>query len=273
MPVLSTVGIKDVIFRNTQAKQIYLGTKLVWEADQGPAARYSGTGWYKATDTGTVFCKGIPSLQTHTFTGDPVSYISVHTIEDIRKYPDRAAISNITSLTSVYSGLVVPATADFTNWDTSNVTTMQSAFFASTMFNQDISRWDTSNVTNMSNMFTFVIIFNQDISRWDTSKVTDMSGMFASASMFNQDISRWDTSKVTSMNTMFVYATAFNKNISGWNVSKVSNMLSMFSGATAFNQNLSKWCVTLIKTQPSYFKDGASLTAANTPRWGTCPAS
>lgn len=271
MPVLSTTGVRDVIFRSTRAKQIYLGTKLVWEADQGPAALYSGTGWYKATDTGTVFCKGIPSLQTHTFTGDPKSYISVHTIEDIRKYPDRAAISNITSLTSVYSGLVVPANADFSNWDTSNVTNMSSAFYGSTMFNQDISRWDTSKVTNMSNIFAFATIFNQDISSWNTSNVTDMNGMFAYAPMFNRDISRWNTSKVTSMSTMFLSAAAFNQNISGWNVSNVAFMDMMFNGAKVFNQNLSKWCVTHIKTLPVYFKDGSALTAANTPVWGTCP--
>lgn len=195
MPVLSNAAIRDVRLGSTKAKKVYLGTKLVWEDNQGLAKNYSGTGWYKAVDTGTVFCKGIPSLQTHSFTGDPKVYISVHNDSDARKYTETAA---------------------------------------------------TSNITDMSLMFENIATFNKDISHWDVSNVTTMSGMFWKASAFNQDISKW-------------------------NVSKVTNMNSMFRDAKAFNRNLSKWCVTNIKTLPYNFSSNSALTAANTPKWGTCP--
>ena len=196
MPVLSTTGIRDVIFRSIQAKQIYLGTKLVWEADQGPDAFYSGTGWYKATDTGIVFCKGIPSRQTYSFTGDSRVYVSVHTIEDAKLYAERAA---------------------------------------------------TSNMVDLANLFHMV------------------------GPSFNPDIGHWDVSNVTSMSNMFMFASGFNRDISNWNVSKVTNMSYMFYGAIAFKQNLTKWCVTNIKAEPSVFYKNSGLTAANLPKWGTCP--
>lgn len=247
MPVLSNASVRDIMLGSTKAKKMYYGTKLVWEADQGPAALYPGTGWWKATDTGVIYCKGVPSLQTHTFAGDPKVYISVYTTTDILAYPDRAAISNVTSLAAVYVGLVVPANSSISSWDTSNVTIMSSAFWGSSAFNHDISRWNTSKVTNMSMMFNSASAFNKNISGWNVSNVTDMTMMFTNASVFNQ-------------------------NISSWNVSKVTKMDFMFSKATVFNQNLSKWCVTLIKTEPQYFRTSSALTAANTPRWGTCPA-
>jgi surface protein len=47
---------------------------------------------------------------------------------------------------------------DVSNWDTSNVTTMESMFDGRYyrycgLTNLDVSNWDTSNVTNMEDMF------------------------------------------------------------------------------------------------------------------------
>ena len=105
----------------------------------------------------------------------------------------------------------------------------------------------------------------------DTRYVTNMSSMFNGATNFNQNISNWNTSNVTNMVWMFWRASSFNQNISNWNVSNVTNMNEMFRQATNFNQNLSKWCVTKIRSKPGNFEGGSKLTAANLPRWGTCP--
>ena len=51
----------------------------------------------------------------------------------------------------------------------------------------------------------------------------------------------------------------------------VTDMNRMFQNATNFNQDLSKWCVTNITSKPNNFNPGSKLTAANLPRWGTCP--
>ena len=213
--------------------------------DMGLAKDYSGTGWYKATDTGTVFNKGVPALETHVFSDSPTEYVSVYTKEDAKLYSERAATSNVTDM-SVISGF-------------------------DPKFNEDISSWDVSSVTNMSGMFQFATSFNQDISSWDVSSVTNMSFMFSDATSFNQDISSWDVSNVTSMRGMFYGATSFNLDISSWNTSNVTDMDYMFYDAKAFNQDLSQWCVPAFIKAPSSFDTGTTAWTLPKPVWGTCP--
>jgi hypothetical protein len=51
------------------------------------------------------------------------------------------------------------------DWNTSRVTNMTSAFFWRARFDEDLSRWDVANVTNMRGMFDGAIHFNCDLSR------------------------------------------------------------------------------------------------------------
>ncbi len=92
----------------------------------------------------------------------------------------------------------------------------------------DFSDIDTSNVTSMRCIFWWTIHFNGNISTWDTSQVTNMDGMFYHAEKFNRDISAWDTSSVTTMDCMFYNAKSFNQDISSLDVSKVTNTDGMF---------------------------------------------
>lgn len=272
--------------------------------DQGLAKDYSGTGWYKATDTGIVYNKGVPEGETHIFEGDPTEYISVwrnegfdentfeDTEEDIQKmiywYNNlhRFATSNVTDMSfwaygygydefyediGISSGTIVTGTTGISHYDTSNVTNMGGMFYAAMSFNQDISSWDTSSVENMENMFCSAISFDQDISSWDTSKVISMKNMFLVATSFNQDLSSWDTSNVTNMSSMFNEATSFNQDISTWDTSKVTNMVDMFPRAVSFNQDLSKWCVPHMTMAPSGFSYQANNWTLPKPVWGTCP--
>ena len=139
--------------------------------------------------------------------------------------------------------------SDISNWDTSNVTTMEGIFYDADAFNQDISQkevtvngvtytaWDTSNVTNMINMFSGAIAFNQNINNWETSSVTTMRNMFKGATAFNQPIGTWDVSSVTDMYGLFDNADSFNQNLSNWNTSSVTNMGYMFAANLVFNNN------------------------------------
>ena len=106
-------------------------------------------------------------------------------------------------------------------------------------FNDNISNWDTSNVLSMDEVFSGWPKFNGDISNWDTSRVESMYGMFKSSkyvgshymgdTSFDQDISKWDVSNVKNMSEMFLGATSFNQDISNWDVSNVTDMTEMFT--------------------------------------------
>ena len=124
---------------------------------------------------------------------------------------------------------------DLSKLDTSQITNMF-FIFAHSNFNGDISNWDVSNVTSMDSMFWNSKIFNQDISQWDVSNVTSMLEMFYRAESFNQNISNWNTSNVKTMNSMFANAKGFNQPIGSWDVSNVTNMNWMFLEAESFEQ-------------------------------------
>ena len=56
----------------------------------------------------------------------------------------------------------------------------------------DISQWDISNVTSMEILFRDSVGFNSNISQWDVGRVTDMSVMFYNEESFNVDIRYWN---------------------------------------------------------------------------------
>ena len=56
-------------------------------------------------------------------------------------------------------------------------------FEGASSFNKDISNWNTSNVGTMNSMFKDAEAFNQDIRKWDVSNVSDQEllNMFQNA--------------------------------------------------------------------------------------------
>lgn len=217
--------------------------------DVGLDKDYPGHGWYKATDTGIIYNKGVPEGETHVFSdGDPRAYLSVYTKEDAVDNLYIAATSNVTDLSSAF---------------------FNEEEFKSTYIGQNLSHWDVSNVTNFEKMF----FYTQDqeivgIGNWKTSSAVNMARMFVMTNTFNTDISGWDVSNVTNMESMFTQARSFNQDISGWNVSNVENMGTMFNFADKFNQDLSKWCVAKIPTRPEGWEGYENIVP---PVWGTCP--
>jgi len=179
---------------------------------------------------------------------------------------DSPIILNNTSLAYCFSNCT-NFNSNLNNWDTSNVTNMNSMFNSATNFNSNLNNWDTSNVTNMNSMFNTATNFNNGDTdnsgntanngnyplHFNTSKVTNMGSMFYFALAFNQSISYdsinnyWDTSNVIYMDAMFYVAEIFNNgetadtrsNPLHFNTSKVTSMYQMFYNATAFNQTIS----------------------------------
>jgi surface protein len=153
------------------------------------------------------------------------------------------------------------------NWDTSNVTDMNSMFTYQPSFNQNIGAWDVSKVTAMQSMFfgctvapfgTFDNGGSDSINNWDTGSVTNMAQTFFNQPVFNRNIGNWNTSNVTSMSFMFncpssIPAGIFNKDISNWNTSKVTNMASIFANQKEFNQEVGKWNTSLVTSMSFMF--------------------
>ncbi len=176
-------------------------------------------------------------------------HIGADTIRNLGKWN----VENVTKMDSTffYSEYF---NQDLSTWNTANVTSMVATFGGGcSAFNQDISGWDVDNVTNMSEMFEGAEKFDVDISSWNVSNVTNMSGMFSDALLFNQNIGDWDVSKVTDMSAMFSDAQVFNQNIGIWNVSNVTDMSDMLSETDDFNQNIGSWDVAGVTNMSGMF--------------------
>ena len=141
------------------------------------------------------------------------------------------------------------------NWiDTSQITDM-SWLFAKTRYNGDISDWDVSNVTTMECMFDNAHKFNSPIGDWNVSNVKNMYCLFYNAESFNQPIGNWNVSNVNNMYCMFWGAKSFNQPIGNWNINKVANLSGIFNNASSFNQDISNWNVSNIKYIYGLFKN------------------
>jgi len=175
---------------------------------------------------------------------------------------DTPNLSQVETMTSLFSQCHSIGSPDLTDWDVSTVTDMRSLFNNASSFNGDVSTWEVGNVTNMRHMF-FQTQFNGDISQWDVSNVTNMSFMFVNNEEFNGDISGWQVDNVTDMRAIFA-STLFNGDISEWNVSNVTNMSYMFDDASEFNQDLGGWDITNVDSMKDMFDNsGMSYTNAN----------
>ena len=132
---------------------------------------------------------------------------------------------------------------DLSNFNTSNVTNMNSMFFnCSGLTSLDLGNFNTSKVTDMSSMFQSCDSLKSiDVSNFDTSQVTDMNSMFQGCyidGLTSLDLSNFNTSNVTDMSSMFDYGTSYSDgylqgltslDISNFNTSKVTSMYNMFA--------------------------------------------
>ena len=161
-------------------------------------------------------------------------------------------VSNVTDMQQAFFNKE-DFNADISGWNVSNVSIMRAMFYGARSFNQNITGWNTANVTAMDLMFYGALDFSQPIGDWDTSSVINMGNMFYDAESFNQDISGWDVSSVISMYGMFEEASSFNQPLNDWDTSSVSDMNAMFALAFDFNQPLNDWDTSSVTNMDSMF--------------------
>lgn len=197
----------------------------------------------------------------------------------------------ITNCYYLFSYLTSVTKMDFTYFDTSESTWMESMFkYCTSVKKLDLSMFDTSKVTYMSSMFdhcdaltslnvsgfntskvtNMTSMFNNcqslesiDLSSFNTSKITSMYHMFFDCnSLENIDLSNFDTSNVTSMNGMFVKCYALKElDLSNFNTSKVTDMLNMFQYCTSLTKlNISSFDTSNVTNMNSMFSYNSKLT-------------
>ncbi|EEO2019705.1 DUF285 domain-containing protein, partial [Listeria monocytogenes] len=149
---------------------------------------------------------------------------------------------------------------DLSNFDTSNVTSMQSMFYANYAASLDLSTWDTSQVTNMMNMFESTrYATSLDVSSFDTSQVSDMSYMFVNSAAINLDVSNFDTSKATNMSGMFAGSVATSIDVSNFDTSKVTSMIYMFYSSVVTTLDVSSFDTSKVTDMTGMFAGASQL--------------
>lgn len=171
----------------------------------------------------------------------------------------------ITNCYYLFSYLTSVTKMDFTYFDTSESTWMESMFkYCTSVKKLDLSMFDTSKVTYMSSMFDHCdALTSLNVSGFNTSKVTNMTSMFNNCqSLESIDLSNFDTSNVTSMNGMFVKCYALKElDLSNFNTSKVTDMLNMFQYCTSLTKlNISSFDTSNVTNMNSMFSYNSKLT-------------
>lgn len=171
----------------------------------------------------------------------------------------------ITNCYYLFSYLTSVTKMDFTYFDTSESTWMESMFkYCTSVKKLDLSMFDTSKVTYMSSMFDHCdALTSLNVSGFNTSKITSMYHMFFDCnSLENIDLSNFDTSNVTSMNGMFVKCYALKElDLSNFNTSKATDMLNMFQYCTSLTKlNISSFDTSNVTNMNSMFSYNSKLT-------------
>ncbi len=124
--------------------------------------------------------------------------------------------------------------------NTSGVTSFKNAFrdCAAISTIPRIGEWNMGAVTTMESMFFGTTGFDQDISGWDVSAVTDMRSMFKNATSFDRNIGNWNVGAVTTMENMFEGATLstthYDALLVGWEARSVQNNVPFHAGGSEY---------------------------------------
>ena len=174
---------------------------------------------------------------------------------------------------SMFAGIKNITEIDFSNFDTSKVTDMESMFAGCSLPILDLSNFNTSSVTNMQQMFAYCSSLSRlELRSFDTSKVTTMESMFAECTKLpSLDLSNFNTSKVTTMLSMFYGCGSITSlDLSNFNTSSVETMQQMFAYCSSLSRLELRSFDTLKVGDMSYmFRGCSSLSSLNLSSFNT----
>ena len=138
----------------------------------------------------------------------------------------------LTSLKEMFKTINDIISIDFSNFDTSKVTELNSMFDNCQVKSINFNNFNTSIVTDMSGMFSGTSFTSLDLSNFKTSRVKSMRYMFNYCMLLKElNIASFDTSSVINMDYMFSHAESLVLlNLHNFDTSSVTNMANMFDG-------------------------------------------
>ena len=182
--------------------------------------------------------------------------------------------SAVTSMASMFYNCSSLTSLDVSSFDTSAVTNMNAMFFGCWMLTSlDVSSFDTKAVTSMDKMFYYCTSLKSlDVSSLDTSAVTSMASMFYNCSSLKSlDVSKFDTSAVTSMNEMFRDCRSLTSlDVSSFNTSAVTRMDQMFCDCRSLKSlDVSSFDTSAVTSMEAMFYYCSSLTSLDVSSFDT----
>ena len=182
--------------------------------------------------------------------------------------------SAVTSMRFMFKDCSSLTSLDVSSFDTKAVTSMYYMFEGcSSLTSLDLSSFNTSAVTNMDYMFyDCEALTSLDVSSFDTSAVTGMDSMFVSCSSLKSlDVSSFDTSAVTNMHSMFQYCEALTSlDLSSFNTSAVTDMHYMFYHCKKLTSlDVSSFDTSAVTDMSGMFESCGSLTSLDVSSFDT----
>jgi len=172
---------------------------------------------------------------------------------------------------------------NFTNFDTSNVTTMYLAFYDCPKLTHitGLSGWDASSLTGTAVQLLFyncaVLDFNQGATtnfgaNWgpNLGNCTNFSGFFTLVGNTTEctgppEVGNWDMSGATTIYQMFYYLkTQGVVDVEDWDISSTTDIRQAFYHYKGTSPNLTKWEVpSAIVSMERFFRNALNTTTVN----------
>ena len=184
-------------------------------------------------------------------------------IEGVSKFNS----SNVLNMEWMFDDVNVSNLANLENWDTRNVTNMNSLFsnIISLTTLEGLKRWNTSNVTNLSWAFKNTSISSlKGLEDWDVSSVTTLLATFQDNPNLTsvEELANWDTSNVKSIDQIFLRTALEDLHgLENWDVSKVTGFTNVFANIQTLKsiEALKNWDTSNITYMTYVFWMNSSL--------------
>ena len=281
---IQVTEIKSVYVENSKVQQMNVQGKDLFEYELGNTISWETLEWTKSTPNNSYTYNTKEKLKISYnnkyvyLTNSPAIIatkpyqLKFYNINDYHNYGPYSTYnctykldlsdlvtSNITSMSSMFSGCTVLTSLDLSNWNTSKVTRMDSMFSGcKSITSLDLSSWDTSNILNFFDSNNGGMFENCENlvdlklpKNFITSKVTNIINMFKGCkSLTSLDLSSWDTSNIEDMDDLFVDCGIRIIDLSNWDFSNLNIQTQKF-GWMFRNAN----CETIILPNIKKYKD------------------